>query len=98
MDNRTDFTQSLEEAISSLVAEGKQPSVALVKSRLGVAVPMPLIITALQRWKKNGVVPKVEKVASEKSDSQRISELESKVYALEKQIAELETKIADKPH
>lgn len=49
---QTDYTAMLEQAIHSLIADGKEPSVALIKSRLTGAVPMPLIISALQRWKK----------------------------------------------
>ncbi|MFD2179274.1 hypothetical protein [Veronia pacifica] len=88
----TNYTQALEDAISQLVNDGKQPSVALIKSRLGVTVPMPLVITALQRWKKNGVVPKVEKVPAEQSDKERIRALEEQVSKLEARIALLESK------
>lgn len=47
-----DFTAAIQQAIDALQAENKTPSVALVKSRLTETVPMPLIISALQRWKK----------------------------------------------
>ena len=39
--------------ISKLVAQKKQPSVALVKAHLTHAVPMPVIIDVLARFKKN---------------------------------------------
>lgn len=47
------ISQDLQQAIQSLVSEGKQPSVALMKARLAQNVPMPIIIQALQSWKKN---------------------------------------------
>ncbi|MBV7300060.1 hypothetical protein [Enterovibrio paralichthyis] len=85
-----DFTSVLQQAIDTLVAEQKTPSVALIKSRLSEPVPMPLIISALQRWKKNGTVPKVELVEKEKDAQQRIAELEAQVKALTARIEALE--------
>ena len=35
-----------------LQAEGKQPSVALVKARLPAPCPMPDVISGLQRWRQ----------------------------------------------
>ncbi|MDD1795231.1 hypothetical protein L4D06_20915 [Enterovibrio makurazakiensis] len=86
----TDFTPILEQAIQSLLREGKNPSVALVKSRLTQPVPMPLIISALQHWKKNGKVPKVELVESKKSSDERIEALEEQVKALTTKLEALE--------
>jgi hypothetical protein len=39
--------------IAKLVAQKKQPSVALVKAHLTQAVPMPVIIDVLARFKQN---------------------------------------------
>ncbi len=90
---QTDYTAVLEQAIQSLVADGKEPSVALIKSRLNGTVPMPLIISALQRWKKNGVVPKIEKVSVSKNSEERISELEIQVNTLTERIEALEKRL-----
>lgn len=38
-------------AAKALTASGKTPSVALLRSKLGNSVPMPLIIQGLQRFK-----------------------------------------------
>ncbi|MEZ8027710.1 hypothetical protein [Enterovibrio norvegicus] len=92
---QTDFTAMLEQAIHSLIADGKEPSVALIKSRLTGAVPMPLIISALQRWKKNGVVPKIEKVSVDKSAEARIAELEQQVSTLTERIEALEKRFIE---
>ncbi|MBE1277279.1 hypothetical protein [Enterovibrio baiacu] len=89
---QTDYTAMLEQAIQSLVADGKEPSVALIKSRLSGSVPMPLIISALQRWKKNGVVPKIEIVSVSKSAEERIAELELQVRTLTERIEALENR------
>jgi hypothetical protein len=35
-----------------LHAEGKQPSVALIKARLPAPCPMPDVITGIQRWRQ----------------------------------------------
>ena len=44
---------AVHQAISSLIADNKTPSVALVKSRLTEAVPMPIIISALTAYKND---------------------------------------------
>ncbi|WP_028024357.1 DUF5320 domain-containing protein [Enterovibrio calviensis] len=89
----TDFTPILEQAIQSLLREGKDPSIALVKSRLSQPVPMPLIISALQRWKKSGKVPKIEVVTSEKSAEEKIEALEGQVKALTARLEALEQRL-----
>lgn len=38
---------------NALAAEGKTPSVALIKNRLTEKVSMPTLIGALQRWKQD---------------------------------------------
>ncbi|PKF51485.1 DUF5320 domain-containing protein [Enterovibrio nigricans] len=90
----TDFTRLLEKAIGSLVNDGKEPSIALIKSRLSAPVPMPLIISALQRWKKSGTVPKVEKVDAPKDADARIAELEQQVKTLTERLNALEQRLA----
>ena len=86
----SEITQDLEQAINSLVAEGKEPSVALIKSRLATPLPMPLIIKALQAWKKNAKIPKIEKTAQPRSQEERISQLEKQVAELSARIEQLE--------
>ncbi|KXF81020.1 hypothetical protein [Enterovibrio coralii] len=90
----TDFTPLLENAISSLVNDGKEPTVALIKGRLTSPVPMPIIISALQRWKKSGTVPKVEKVEAQKDSETRIAELEQQVKALTERLNALEQRVS----
>ncbi|MDD1783773.1 hypothetical protein LRP49_21575 [Enterovibrio sp. ZSDZ35] len=89
----TDFTPQLQEAINSLVSDGKEPSIALIKSRLTSPIPMPLIISALQRWKKNGTVPKVEKVDAPLDAETRIAELEKQVSTLTERLNALEKRL-----
>ncbi|CZF78030.1 DUF5320 domain-containing protein [Grimontia marina] len=89
----TDFTPLLEQAIQSLVNEGKEPTVALIKSRLASPVPMPLVISALQRWKKSGTVPKVELVKKEDGAETRIKALEEEVKALIERLEALEQRL-----
>ncbi|OAN14014.1 hypothetical protein A3K86_12440 [Photobacterium jeanii] len=89
----SDISQDLEQAISSLVAEGKEPSVALIKARLASPLPMPVIIKALQSWKKNAKVPKIEKTTPTLTSEQRIEQLEQQVAALTARINQLEQQI-----
>ncbi|WP_299020366.1 hypothetical protein [uncultured Photobacterium sp.] len=86
----SEITQALEQAINSLVEEGKEPSVALIKSRLATPLPMPLIIKALQAWKKNAKVPNIEKTEPALSQEERIKQLEQQVAALTARIEQLE--------
>lgn len=86
----SEITQALEQAINSLVAEGKEPSVALIKSRLANPLPMPLIIKALQAWKKNAKVPKIEKTEPTISMEERVKQLEQQVATLTARIEQLE--------
>lgn len=89
----SDISQDLEQTISSLVAEGKEPSVALIKARLASPLPMPVIIKALQSWKKNAKVPKIEKTTPTLTSEQRIEQLEQQVAALTARINQLEQQI-----
>jgi hypothetical protein len=84
------ITLALEQAITSLIAEGKEPSVALIKARLTEPLPMPLIIKALQAWKKNAKVPKIEKAEPSLSNEARIKQLEQQVANLTDRLTQLE--------
>lgn len=89
-----DITQELHKVLSGITAEGKEPSVALVKSRLSMPVPMPAIIATLKSWKSSHKVPKVE-VASSKntlSAEERIAQLEKLVNDLSQRLTALERK------
>lgn len=85
------ISQDLQQAIQSLVSEGKQPSVALVKARLAQNVPMPIIIQALQSWKMNAKVPKITEHKREISLEQRIEQLEQQVAILTQRLSQLES-------
>ncbi|WP_407331203.1 hypothetical protein [Enterovibrio sp. 27052020O] len=92
----TDFTPALQQAIEALKREGKEPTVASIKSRLTQSVPMPLIISALQRWKKNGKLPKVEMVEKESDADVKIAALEAQVKVLTQRLDALEQHLASK--
>ncbi|MCF2860323.1 hypothetical protein L1286_22845 [Pseudoalteromonas sp. SMS1] len=44
---------AVQHAIRALISEGKTPTVATVKSKLTVPVPMPVLIAALTTYKNN---------------------------------------------
>ncbi len=44
--------ETVMQIAKQLQAEGKQPSVALVKARLPAPCPMPDVISGLQRWRQ----------------------------------------------
>ncbi|KJF85196.1 hypothetical protein [Photobacterium phosphoreum] len=84
------ITQEIEQAIASLVADNKQPSIALIKARLTTPLPIPVIIKALQAWQKNAKVPHIEKQQRVLTADQRIEQLEQQVLALSTRLARLE--------
>ncbi|MFH0256259.1 hypothetical protein ACGRL8_04270 [Vibrio rumoiensis] len=89
-----DVTQELHRVLSAITEEGKEPSVALVKSRLSIPVPMPAIIATLKSWKSSHKVPKVEVASTENtlSAEERIAQLEKLVNDLSQRLAALERK------
>lgn len=72
-----------------LNAEGKNPSVALIRARLSTPTSLPVIVQALQQWKltpelgKEVPTPPTPPTSEEPSDNesveQRLSQLESKM-------------------
>ncbi|WCP67884.1 hypothetical protein LYZ37_03960 [Vibrio tubiashii] len=89
-----DVSQELKDILEQLHAEGKEPTVALVKARLSTSVPMPALITTLKSWKSSNRVPKVEVAAkTESNDQDRIKQLEQEVAQLNQRIAALESKL-----
>lgn len=90
-----DVSQELKSVLEQLHAEGKEPTVALVKARLSTSVPMPALITTIKSWKSSNRVPKVEvAVKKEVSDADRIEQLEKQVTALTMRLAALEEKLS----
>lgn len=90
-----DVTQTLTQIFQELHHEGKTPTVALVKSRLPMNIPMPAIITALKSWQSKKSVPKVEVLASDEEsiDKKILNQLEimqEKIEQLEARIKQLE--------
>ncbi len=89
-----DVTKELESVLSALQQQGKEPTVALVKSRLSTNVPMPALITAIKSWKSANRVPKVEVAANKvTSEVDRVEQLEQTVTQLVKRVEDLEAKL-----
>lgn len=88
-----DVSLELEQIITALMAEGKEPTVALVKARLKTSVPMPALISTIKSWKSNSRVPKIEVAAEAKPESDRITQLEAQVQELQQRLAALEAKL-----
>lgn len=86
------MTEELHQVLFTITAEGKEPSVALIKARLSTPVPMPAIISTLKSWKSSQKVPKVEVASPSKTltSEQRIAELEQQVQSLTERLERLE--------
>lgn len=86
-----EVTQELNQIFTALEAEGKEPSMALVKARLSTSVPMPALITAIKNWKSSKRVPKIEVAAEQTlSSDERIAKLEETIAKLTARIDALE--------
>ncbi len=88
-----DVSLELEQAIASLIAEGKEPTVALVKARLKSSVPIPALISTIKSWKSTSRVPKIEVATSQTKEVERIAELEQQVADLQLRLNALEAKL-----
>lgn len=89
---------------NQLQAQGQTPTTALVKARLTKSVPIPMIISALQRWKQNPdkfktVSQETENTASENppqalTQEQQIVELQEQVALLQRQVSQLARRLS----
>ncbi|WP_434356542.1 hypothetical protein NF212_13740 [Parasalinivibrio latis] len=93
----TSYTALIEAALRQLHAEGKQASIAAVKSKLSQPVPMPVLLSAIQAYKKNGIVPEQKAHDTPKANADaRITELEKEVADLKARLHTLESKLENK--
>ncbi|WP_194089696.1 hypothetical protein [Vibrio hibernica] len=93
--NTQNVTAELHKVLSELNAEGKEPSVALVKARLSVSVPIPAIISTIKSWKASNRAPKIE-IAAQKNASNndpRVQSLETQMQTFIQRIEQLELRI-----
>lgn len=83
-----------------LNAEGKDPSVALIRSRLSIPTSLPVIVQALQQWKltpelgkddniQTTLVETVSEMPCVTSNAKAIALMENRIEALENQVAQL---------
>ncbi len=88
-----DVTKELESVLNALQQQGKEPTVAMVKSRLSTNVPLPALITAIKSWKNANQVPKIEVAAQSATEVERVAQLEQTVEQLIKRVEQLEQKL-----
>lgn len=84
-------------AIKSLIDDKKQPTLALVKGRLRSRQPMPIVIEALNAYKRDpSIIEKLSPIepatptTKNRSLEKRVDELESQVALLLERISQLE--------
>lgn len=90
-----DVSEELRAVLEGLQAQGKEPTVALVKARMSTSVPMPALITTIKSWKSANRIPKIEVAASEQPKIDRVSQLEQQVLDLTARITALEAQLSD---
>lgn len=91
-----DVSDELKSVLEGLQAQGKEPTVALVKARMSTPVPMPALITTIKSWKSANRVPKVEVAAPQDNTTDKLAQLEQQVIALTERVTQLEAKLAEK--
>lgn len=91
-----DVSDELKSVLEGLQAQGKEPTVALVKARMSTPVPMPALITTIKSWKSANRVPKVEVAAPQENATDKLAQLEQQVIALTERVTQLEAKLAEK--
>lgn len=91
-----DVSDELKSVLEGLQAQGKEPTVALVKARMSTPVPMPALITTIKSWKSANRVPKVEVAALQDNATDKLAQLEQQVIALTERVTQLEAKLAEK--
>ncbi|MGL5762831.1 MAG: hypothetical protein ACRCX9_06380 [Plesiomonas shigelloides] len=85
-----DVSRELEQVLQQLKAEGKQPSVALLKSRLSQPVPLPVIVSVLARDKAgHNPLATPAGATTEPTLAERVSQLEKQVATLQAQLTTL---------
>ncbi|WP_341658899.1 hypothetical protein [Vibrio sp.] len=89
-----DVSDELTKVLQQIQAEGKEPTVALVKSRLKTAVPIPALIKVIKNWKHSKHVPKVEVSAKEVSSDEKIAQLEKQIVDLTMRLETLEKRFS----
>ena len=90
-----DVSEELKSVLEGLQAQGKEPTVALVKARMSTSVPMPALITTIKSWKSANRVPKVEVATQEEPALDRVSQLEKQILELTTRVAALEAKLTE---
>ena len=90
-----DVSEELKSVLEGLQAQGKEPTVALVKARMSTSVPMPALIATIKSWKSANRVPKVEVAAQQEPEVDRIGQLEKQILELTARVATLEAKLAE---
>lgn len=88
-----DVSEELESVMKSLQSQGKEPTVALVKSRMGTPVPMPALIAAIRSWKNANKVPKIEVADNTQDSPDKITQLEQQIEALTARVSALEAQL-----
>ncbi|TRY30790.1 hypothetical protein [Aliiglaciecola sp. M165] len=100
MSEQTSYIASL---CNKLSQQGKQPSVALIRKLANRPLPLPLVVSVLQKWKVDPEqLPKLSETQEanqpvDRTDHQRILDLETRVSQLESQLTSLLGQIQEEP-
>ena len=92
MQDKQDYILKICQTLSM---QGKQPTVALIRSHATQSLMIPQVIKALQAWKKNPQLRSVIQIAQEHGKSKTPLSLEKRVEELERQVAQMSKQLSE---
>ena len=78
----------------TLKQQGKQPSIALIKSRADKGTPMPTLISGLQQWRSDPNIELTQENLDTSSTNKPLT-LEERVKTLEQEVKDLKHEITE---
>ncbi len=87
--------EELKSVLEGLQAQGKEPTVALVKARMVHPFQCQLWLQPSRAGKSANRVPKVEVATQEEPALDRVSQLEKQILELTARVATLEAKLTE---
>ncbi|KOO57427.1 hypothetical protein WH43_15380 [Rheinheimera sp. KL1] len=77
------LSQQVAKIAAQLQQEGKEPSLALVKARLGAPTMSPALLQAYQAWRNGGVVVQTAAELSAQPDVEPSSDIKADLARIE---------------
>lgn len=77
------LSQQIAKVAAQLQQESKEPSLALIKARLGIATMSPALLQAYQAWRNGAVAEDMQTELSTRSDAETSSDFKADLARIE---------------